>query len=75
LLSLEFAQSQADPNIYLRSDGILMLLYVDDISILYTKDATKAAIKVQARLSEKYKITNLGPARQSLGINIHREEN
>jgi len=75
LLSLEFKQSLADPNLYLRSDGILMLLYVDNISRLYLEDAIKAAIKVKARLLEKYKITNLGPAPQSLGIEMHREEN
>jgi len=75
LLFLEFTQSQADPNLYLRSDGISMLLCVDDISMLYPKDATDAAIEVKARLSEKYKITNLGLSRQFLGIEIHREEN
>jgi len=68
LLSLELIQSQADPNLYLRSDGILMLLYVDDISLLFPKEATKAAIEVKARISEKCNITNLGPARQFLGI-------
>ena len=75
LLSLEFTQSQADPNLYPRSDGILMLLYVADISMLYPRDATKAAIEVKARLSEQYKITNLGEARQFLGIEIYCEEN
>ena len=33
LLSLESKQSPADPNLYLRSDGVLMLLYVDNISM------------------------------------------
>jgi len=75
LLSLEFTQSLADPNLYLRSNGILMLLYVDDISMFYPEDATKAEIEVKARVSEKYKITNPGPAHQFLGIEIHREEN
>jgi hypothetical protein len=51
LLSLKFTQSQADPNLYLRSDGILMLLYIDDISMLYPQDATNAAIDVKARLT------------------------
>jgi hypothetical protein len=37
--------------------------------------ATKAAIEVKAKLSEKYMITNLGPARQFLGIEIYRNEN
>jgi len=75
LLSLEFKLSLADPNLYRRSDGILMLLYLDDISMLYPEEATQAAIEVKARLSEKYKITNLSLARQFLGIEIHREDN
>jgi hypothetical protein len=74
LLSLEFTQSLADPNLYLRSDGILLLLYMDNISMLYPKDATKAASEGKAGLSEKYKITNLGPARQFLGIETHHKE-
>jgi hypothetical protein len=74
LLSLEFTQCLADPNLYLRSDGILMLLYIDDISMLYPEDTTKAAIEVKAWLEEKYKITNLGPACQLLGIEYHRKE-
>jgi len=32
LLFLGFTQSQADPNRYIRSDGILILLYLDDTS-------------------------------------------
>jgi len=52
-----------------------MLLYVDDISMLYPKDGTKAAIEVRTRLSERYMISNLGPACQSIGIEIHRDEN
>jgi len=52
-----------------------MVVYVDDISMLNSKDTTKAAIQVKARLPEKYKITDLGSAHQSLRIEIHREEN
>jgi hypothetical protein len=62
LLSVGFTQSLADPNLYLRGDGILILLYVDDISMSYPEAAAKAAIEVNAKLSEKYKITNLDPA-------------
>ena len=74
LLSLRFTQSSADPNLYHRSDCILILLYIYDISMSYQEAATKAAIEVKAKLSEKYKITNLGPARQFLGIEIHRND-
>jgi len=64
----------ADPNLYLRSDGILIRLYVDDISMSYPAAATKATIEVKAKLSEKYKITNLGPPRHFLSIEIHRDD-
>jgi len=66
LLCLGFTQSSSDRNLYLRSDGILILVYVDNISISYPKAATKAVIVVRAKLSEKYKITKNGPACQLL---------
>jgi hypothetical protein len=72
LLSLGFTQSLVDPNLYLRSDGILIVLYVDDNSMSYPEAAAKPGIEVKVKLSEKYKITNLGPARQFVGIGIHR---
>jgi len=71
LHSLGFTQSSADPNLYLRTDGILILLCVADICMSYPEAATKATIEVKVKLSEKYNITNLGPASQSLGIEIH----
>jgi hypothetical protein len=67
-------KTQADPNLYIRGDGILILLYVEDISMTYPEATTKAVIEVKAKLSEKYKITILGPARQFLGIGIHRDD-
>jgi hypothetical protein len=72
LLSLWVTQSSAHPNLYLRSDAILILQYVDDISMSLPEAATKAAIEVKAKISEKYKITNLGPAYQFLSIEINR---
>jgi len=64
----------ADPNIDLRRDGILMLLYVGDNSMLQAEDATKAVLDLQARVLEKWKITNLGLPYQILGIGIHCEK-
>jgi hypothetical protein len=52
-----------------------MLLYVNDLSMLYPDDATKAAIEGRARLTEKYKVTNLGLAGPFLKIKIRREKN
>jgi len=42
-----------------------------DVCMSYLKAAAKAAIEVKAKLLERYKITNLGPARQFLSIEIH----
>jgi hypothetical protein len=42
--------------------------------MLYPEDTTKAAMEVKARLSKQLLITNLGPARQFLCIEIHPEE-
>jgi hypothetical protein len=43
--------------------------------MLYPKDTTNDVIEVNARLAEKYKITNLGLVYQFLSIEIHCEEN
>ena len=40
----------------------------------YPETATKAKIEMKAKLSEKCMITNLGPACQFLGIEIHCED-
>jgi len=40
----------------------------------YLEAATKAAIEVKGKLSEKYNIKNLGPARQFRGIEIYCDE-
>jgi hypothetical protein len=72
LLSLDFTQSEADLNLYLRDD-ILLLLYVDDILLAYAAAAAKEVEEIKAKLAETYEITNLGPARQFLGIEIYHE--
>jgi len=74
LLSVGFTQSSADPNLYLRSDGILILLYVDDMSMSYAEAPKKAAIEVKVTLSENYPIRNLSPALQCLSIAIYHDE-
>jgi len=62
LLSVGFTITSTDPNLYLRRDDLLTLLYVDDISMAYPEAATKAAIDVKGKLSEKNRIVNLGTA-------------
>jgi hypothetical protein len=52
-----------------------MVLFIDDISLLYPKDPIKAAINVKATVSERHKVSTLGPGRQFFGIEIHCEQN
>ena len=52
---------------------ILLLLYVDDMSIAYAGTAATIAKEIKRRLAEKYKVTNLGTAKQFLGIEISTE--
>jgi hypothetical protein len=74
LLSLGFVQSEADPNLYIRNNGkMLLLLYVDDMLLAYAPSAAKEAEEIKMALAATYKITNLGTARQFLGIEIHYE--
>jgi hypothetical protein len=51
---------------------IVMLLYVDDIAMLYPKAISNVSIEVKARVSDVYKTMNLGPACQFFGIEIYR---
>ena len=74
LLSLGFTHSSANPNLYLHSDSIRILLYVNDMSRSYPEDAAKATIEVKGKLSENYKITNLSPAHHFLGIKIYHDD-
>jgi hypothetical protein len=76
LLSLGLKQSSADPNLYVK-DGVLLLLYVDDILIVNTSDdsPSSSANQVIMALKTKYKISDLGKARYFLGLEINRDEN
>jgi transposase InsO family protein len=71
LLSLGFQCADADPNLYLRSD-VFIILYVDDILVFYHPDNLSAASSVKAALMRQYRMKDLGPVRQFLGLEISR---
>ena len=52
---------------------VLLLLYVDDMSMAYPSKAAAIAKEIKRKLAEKYKVTNLGTAKQFLGIEINSE--
>jgi len=70
LCSIGFKQSAEDPNLYLQP-GVLLLLYVDDLLIAYNGTDRH---RIKQLLHTKYKMSNLGPARRFLGIEIEKKE-
>jgi len=70
LRSIGFNQSAEDPNLYLQP-GVLLLLYVDDLLIAYNGIDGH---QIKQLLHTKYKMSDLGPARRFLGIEIEKKE-
>ena len=69
--TLGLTRSKEDPNLYISQEAnIILLLWVNDILLFFPdKDAVQS---LKAKLSEKYRITDLGPVQQFLGIQIER---
>lgn len=76
LTSLDFGQAHADMNLYIK-EGVYVLLYVDDILILYCNNAATVAIAtdLKKQLETRYKMSNLGPVKRFLGLEIERTPN
>jgi len=72
LISIGFVRSNADQNLYIRSDGVLLLLYVDDMLVAYADGSSERAIDVKNALMKQYQMSNLGPAKRFLGLDITR---
>jgi hypothetical protein len=72
LLSIGFHKASADHNLYICNQGVMLLLYVDDIQLLYAESAKARAIDVKESLMRQYKMKNLGPVKQFLGLEIKR---
>jgi len=51
---------------------VLILLYVNDILVFYAEEASEKALEVKQRLMLQYKMSNLRPANQFLGLEIDR---
>ena len=69
LLSLGFRECEEDPNLYIK-DGVILLLYVDDLLIAYNNK--QSADEVKAQLKNQYNMSDLGKARRYLGMQINQ---
>jgi len=72
LLSIGFHKASADYNLYIYNQGVMLLLYVDNIQLLYAESAKSRAIDVKETLIRQYKMKNLRPVKQFLGLEINR---
>lgn len=74
LRSMGFVQSQNDPTLYISSalvtENVYILLYVDDL--LVASGSRSLVDQTKNLLSERYRMTDLGPAKQFLNIRIDR---
>ena len=71
LLSLDFTQSLAEPNLYL-TNNVLILLYVDHLQLFF--NCREKAEEIKGKLKEKYRMTDLGPTRRFLDMDIDTME-
>jgi hypothetical protein len=69
LKKLGFHPSDNDANLYISEDAWI-LLYVDDLLIVSKSERQIAEIK--RRLSDQYRMTDLGAAKQFLGLELRR---
>ena len=53
---------------------MLLLLYVDDISLAYPQTVAVVAAAIKAKLAARYKMSNLGTAKQFLSIQITNDD-
>ena len=73
LLSIGCTRAHADENLYL-SSGVFLLLYVYDSMILYPRLAYEATEDLKTVLKKEYKMTDLGKAKQFLGLEIAHQD-
>jgi histone deacetylase 1/2 len=73
VLTLGFAQSRADPSLFVRRDGTAtayLLLYVDDI--ILSASSTALLQDIIAHLKTEFAIKDMGPLHFFLGIDVKR---
>ncbi|KAJ8127933.1 hypothetical protein O1611_g5703 [Lasiodiplodia mahajangana] len=70
LLELGWTRSRLDEALFYK-DKLILAVYVDDI-LIFGKDTEKIAA-VKADLSSRFQITDLGPCKHFLGMEVHRD--
>jgi transposase InsO family protein len=74
LCSINLQRCEYDPNVYISSDSlatVIILLYVDDL--LLFSESRERIDHFKKLLKERFRMTDLGPAQQFLGLSIVRD--
>jgi hypothetical protein len=74
LQSIGLQRCEYDPNVYISSDfeaTVIILLYVDDLLLFSESRSRMDHFKIL--LKDRFRMTDLGPARQFLGLSIIRD--
>jgi transposase InsO family protein len=74
LLDLGFTRTRSDAGVYHRHDDggdVIIILYVDDITIL--GDSLNTIKQIKSSLANRYEMTDLGEITSYLGVNIKRD--
>jgi Reverse transcriptase (RNA-dependent DNA polymerase) len=71
LITIGFIQTHADHSIFIHPNGIIIAVYVDDLQIFGPSIEDICFLKKQ--LTNRFKMTDLGPASYYLGIQITRD--
>ena len=74
LRSLGLLRSEYDSNVYISAAGLIpliLLLYINDI--LLFSESPKRVPELKKPLHAEYKMTDLGPIRRFLGLEIERD--
>jgi len=72
LKDMGFRPTHADPCVFVRKDGAIIGLYVDDLIILTLNGHLQTMVDIKDSLSSAFKIKELGSIKRVLGIRILR---
>jgi transposase InsO family protein len=70
LAEMGFIQCKSDQSVYVNKDGVIIILYVDDIALFARKKEAIATAKTQ--LMSSYKLRDIGKLQAFIGIQILR---
>lgn len=73
LMHVGFTPLEFDSCVFIRKDGAIIGVYVDDLLLLTPRGKQQMLNQIKAELSQQFKIKELGPVERILGIRVIRD--